>query len=159
MPFIPFIPPDALSCRAAPASPPTPPTPQIFCTFSSAPGGSFSTFSPHSPARVVLAPVETGEELLLVSPAREVRLEWKVGRFSLLPAEGVTLGGSTHRTSFSCHLHPDRPRSQPRSHPQQKSGHLRNPHLNGQGRHKLLFQWFIKGKSPNAENLEGNGSL
>lgn len=50
---------------------------------------------PNSPARPVLAPVETGEELLLVSPAREVRLEWKVGRFSLLPAEGVTLGGST----------------------------------------------------------------
>lgn len=112
---------------------------QIFFIFSSMPGGSFSIFSLRSPARVVLAPVETGEELLLVSPAREVLLEWKVGRFSLLPAEGVTLGGSTHRTSFSCHLHPDRPRSHTRADPQQKSGHLRNPHLSGQGRHKLLF--------------------
>lgn len=132
---------NSLECRAIPASPPPPPIPQIFCIFSTAPGGSFSIFSPHSPARVALAPVEAGEELLLVSPAREVRLEWKVGRFSLLPAEGVTLGRSTHRTSFSCHLHRDGPRSHPRSHPQQKSGHLRNPHLNGQGRHKLLFQF------------------
>lgn len=41
-------------------------------------------------ARLALAPVEAGEELLLVSPASEVRLEWKVGRFSLLPAAGVT---------------------------------------------------------------------
>lgn len=45
------------------------------------------------PARAVLAPVEAGEELLLVSPAREVRLEWKagVGRFNLLPDDGITL--------------------------------------------------------------------
>lgn len=42
-------------------------------------------------ARPLLAPEETGEELLLVSPTSEVRLEWKVGRFSLLPAAGVTL--------------------------------------------------------------------
>lgn len=46
----------------------------------------------HLPARLVLAPEDTGEELLLVSPAREVRLEWKVGRFSLLLEEGTTLG-------------------------------------------------------------------
>lgn len=45
------------------------------------------------PARLVLAPVEAGEELLLVSPARDVRLEWKVGvgRFNLLPVDGITL--------------------------------------------------------------------
>lgn len=44
------------------------------------------------PARLVLAPVEAGEELLLVSPARDVLLEWKVGvgRFSLLPVDGIT---------------------------------------------------------------------
>lgn len=46
-----------------------------------------------SPARLVLAPVEAGEELLLVSPAREVLLEWKVGvgRFNLLPVDGIIL--------------------------------------------------------------------
>lgn len=45
------------------------------------------------PARFVLAPVEAGEELLLVSPARDVRLEWRVGvgRFNLLPVDGITL--------------------------------------------------------------------
>lgn len=45
------------------------------------------------PARLVLAPVEAGEELLLVSPARDVRLEWKVGvgRFNLLADDGITL--------------------------------------------------------------------
>lgn len=77
------------------------PTRKIFRVFSAAPREEFfSIFSLNSPARAVLAPVETGEELLLVSPAREVRLEWKVGRFSLLPAEGVTLGGSTRGTRF-----------------------------------------------------------
>lgn len=45
------------------------------------------------PARLVLAPVDAGEELLLVSPASDVRLEWKagVGRFNLLPVDGITL--------------------------------------------------------------------
>lgn len=45
------------------------------------------------PARLVLAPVEAGEELLLVSPASDVRLEWKVGvgRFNLLPVDGIIL--------------------------------------------------------------------
>lgn len=44
------------------------------------------------PPRLVLAPEEAGEELLLVSPARDVRLEWKVGRFNLLAEERATLG-------------------------------------------------------------------
>lgn len=61
--------------------------------------------SPHLPARPLLAPEETGEELLLVSPTSEVRLEWKVGRFSLLPAAGVTCreGRSrAQRTAAQC---------------------------------------------------------
>lgn len=38
-----------------------------------------------------------------MSPASEVRLEWKVGRFSLLPAAGVTCGGSTRGASLRGH--------------------------------------------------------
>lgn len=84
--------------------------------------GDLSVLACNSPARPVLAPVETGEELLLVSPAREVRLEWKVGRFSLLPVEGVTLGGSTHRAFLRGHLGRDR---------------VRDPHL---GKKMLMFE-------------------
>lgn len=51
--------------------------------------------------RLVLAPEEAGEELLLVSPAREVRLEWKVGRFNLLPGDGVTSEADRCRSVLS----------------------------------------------------------
>lgn len=115
---------------AEPSSGRTQPSPQLpalpAAPLPPGPGRSL----PRLPARLLLAPEETGEELLLVSPTSEVRLEWKVGRFSLLPAPGVTCrrDGSaeqrgTERSATRCPA---------------------GIHLNGQGEHEVAFWQRLK---------------